>query len=129
MESDGGMALFWTQPSPPSMLQEASVGTSSNAPARATMRLPTSGSRRLDGAEELLELVGGVADAVGELVDDVERTLVLADLQQFVDEILAGLQLAQELGEVLARALELADRAFSRGLGLAPAVDREPLVF
>jgi len=27
-------------------------------------------------------------------VDDVERALVLADLQQLVDEILAGLQLA-----------------------------------
>jgi len=59
----------------------------------------------LDGAKELLQLVGGVADAVGELVDDVERALVLADLQELVDEVLAGLQLAQEIGEVAARRL------------------------
>ena len=67
-----------------------------------------SGSRRLERAEQLLELVGGVANAVGELVDDLERPRVLADLQQLVDEILAGLQLAQQLGKVLARAFELA---------------------
>ncbi len=55
--------------------------------------------------------------------------LVLAHLQQFVDEILVGLQRAQQFGEVLARALELADRAFRRGLELAPALDQELPVF
>src|SRR5258708_3674809 len=88
-------------------------------------RRARSRSRGLDGAEQLLELVRGVADAVGELVNDVERALVLADLQQLVDEILAGLQLAQEIGEFLARPLELADRAFSGALELAPALDQE----
>src|SRR5262249_49768824 len=99
------------------MLQEASARAES-APAAASRR--TSRSRRLERAEQLLELVGCVADAVGELVDDVERTLVLADLQQLVDEVLAGLQLAQQVGEILARALELADRALGRAFELTP---------
>src|SRR5207249_2751499 len=38
------------------------------------------------------------------------------------------LQLAQELGEFLARALELPDRTVGRGLELAPALDQELFV-
>src|SRR5262249_54007731 len=93
----------------------------STAAAKARM----SRSRRLDGAEQLLELVGGVPDSMGGLVNDVEGALVLADLQELVDEILAGLQLAQEVGKFLARPLELADRAFGGALELAPALDQE----
>ena len=78
--------------------------------------------------QELLELVGGVANAVGQPVDDLERLLVLAHLQQLVDEILVGLQRAQQLGEVLARLLELADRALGCDLQLAPALDQELLL-
>src|SRR5258708_34457159 len=106
-----------------SMRARAALRPGRNQPSAAQSR-----PGRLDGAEQLLQLVRGVADAVGELVDDVERALVLPDLQQLIDEILAGLQLAQELGEVLARTLELLDRAFGRGLQLAPAFDQELLV-
>src|SRR3977135_3620390 len=109
------------------MSQEASAKISS-ATAKQPPIFFTSGPGRLDRAEELLQLVGGIANAVGELVDDLERALLLADLQELVDEILAGLQPAQELREVLARALELLDRAFGRGPELAPALDEELLV-
>src|SRR5262245_35234981 len=88
-----------------------------------------SGPRSLDRAEQLLQLVGGVPNPVGELVDHVERALVLANLQELVDEVLAGLQAAQKLGEIPARAVELADRTFGRRLQLAPALDQELLVF
>ena len=62
-------------------------------------------------------------------MDHLERTLVLANLQELVDEILARLQLAQEFGEILARALELPDRALGRALELSPSLDQELLVF
>src|SRR5438093_7299148 len=55
--------------------------------------------RRLDSADELLQLVRGVADVLREAADHFERLLRLPDLHQFVDEILVRLQRAQELGE------------------------------
>ena len=58
-------------------------------------------------------------------MDHFERALVLPDLQEFVDEILVRLQLAQELGEILAGAVKLLDRCFGRCLELAPPLDQE----
>src|SRR5262249_33451198 len=97
-------------------------------PMRAP-RAALSRSRRLDRSQELFELLRGVADAVSKRVNDIERALVLADLQQFVDEIFVGLQLAQQLREFPARSLKFPDRRFGCGPKLAPAVDQELAVF
>src|SRR3954468_4689567 len=92
-------------------------------------RQPASDARRLDRAQKLLEPHRGVADALAELMDDLQGLLVFADLHQLADVVFAGLKRAQQLGKILARAVEILDRGLGRGAQLAPAIDEILLLF
>src|SRR6266571_4763298 len=92
-------------------------------PRRSALPRAASDAWGLDRAEQLLELDRRVANAVAELMDDLQGLLVLADLHQFADIVLAGLKRAQEFGKVLARAVELFDRRLRGGSQFAPAID------
>src|SRR6516225_8879968 len=91
------------------------------APARSR-------ARRLDPADELLELVGGVTDVLGETADDFERLLRLADLDQLVDEILVRLQGPQEFHEFSARGGEFVIGALGLFLEPSPLVEQKLLL-
>src|SRR5579872_1657546 len=100
-----------------------------NALAASPMRwrrviVTTSGSRRLDAPDQLVELGRGVANIVRELANDFQRLLGLPDFQQFADEILVVLQRMQERCELRARVLELLGRTLGLALELAPLVDQ-----
>src|ERR1700704_4250496 len=92
-------------------------------PRRSALPSAASDTRGLDRAEQLLELYRRVTNAFAELTDDLQGLFVLADLHQFANIVLAGLKRAQQLREVLARAVEFFDRRLRGGLQLAPAID------
>ncbi len=75
-------------------------------------------ARRLDPADQTLELIVGFADVLGQALDHFERLLRLPDLDQLVDEILVRLQRPQQLGEFLARRRQLLGGPL--GLGAQP---------
>src|SRR3954463_5913383 len=82
-------------------------------------------SRRLDGADQSFELIRRAADVAGELADHLDRPLRLADLDELVDEVLVGLQGAQQAGELAPCRAELAAGALGFFLDLAPLLDQE----
>src|SRR5208282_2781195 len=88
-------------------------------------RASISRPRRLDPADQALQLVGGAADIAGQLVNDIDDLLRLADLHQFFDEILVGLQRAQQLREAGAGAAELLGGALGVVAQPAPLLDEE----
>src|SRR5215207_9080930 len=69
------------------------------------------GSRRLDPADECLQLLRRVTQLAGELANDLDRFSRPLDLQQLVDEILARLQRSHELGKFHAGLVEIIGRA------------------
>src|SRR3954464_9491270 len=93
-------------------------------PRRSAFRCAASDARRLDRAEQLLELYRRVTNAIAELMNDLQGLLVLADLHQLADVVLAGLKRAQQLRKVLARTVEFPDRRLRGGPQLAPAIDQ-----
>src|SRR5262249_38247227 len=77
-------------------------------------------SRRLDRPDEVLERVGRRSDIVCKLPDDPDRFGRAPDLHQLIDEILAGLEDAQEPDELTPRHAQIARCAFGLLDELAP---------
>ena len=84
---------------------------------RPMITLPTLRPRRLDAADQLVELGRGIADIAREAADDLERLLGLPDFEKLADKILVFLQGLQQTGELRPRVVKLLGRAF--GLSLA----------
>jgi|SRR5580704_6091859 len=59
-------------------------------PAQAQL-MHGSRARRLDAADQLVELRRGIANVLGQAADDIERLLGLPDFDQLADEILVRL--------------------------------------
>src|SRR5271155_503839 len=81
--------------------------------------------RRLDPADQALQLVGGAADVARELVDDVDHLLRLAYLHELFDEVLVGLQRAQQFRKAGAGAAELLIGTLGIVAQLAPLLDEK----
>src|SRR5437762_10663601 len=92
------------------------------------MRGACSYSWWLDRSNEVLQRVGSVADFIRELADDSQGLGRPADLHQFVDEILARLQRAQELHEFLARSAKVVGGPLCLFDQLAPFAHQELLL-
>src|ERR1700735_5233745 len=82
-------------------------------------------SRRLDGADQCVELARRIANLMRELANDLQRLLGLADLDQLADEILVVLQRVQQANELRAGVIELLGRALGLHLELLPLVDEK----
>ena len=53
--------------------------------------------RRLYSTDQMLQLIRRASNIPGQLMNDVDDPLGLADLHEFVDKVLVGLQCAQEI--------------------------------
>src|SRR5207249_1856232 len=87
-----------------------------------------SDSGRLDRADEGFKSVRRGTDVICELANNFKRLRSPPDLHEFVDEILAGLQHAQELHEFAARSPQIVRCSFGLINQLAPFID-EVLLF
>src|SRR6185437_12713757 len=87
--------------------------------ARARLR-----SRRLDAADQLVELIRGVADVMRQAADHLERALGLADFQKLADEILVLLQRLQKPGELRTGIVKFLGSGFGLALQLLPLPDQ-----
>ena len=88
-------------------------------------RVSLSRSGRLDAADQLVELIGSIADVAREAADHFQRLLRLPDLDELADEILVLLQSLQQPGELRAGVVELLGSALGLVLEPAPLIDEE----
>src|SRR5580693_1291607 len=91
---------------------------------RPTFALPGLRSRRLDAADQLVELRRSIADVVRQVTDDFQCLLGLPDLEKLADEVLVGLQGLQQPDELRARLVEFLGGALGLLLEPAPLVDQ-----
>src|SRR5580700_3815273 len=93
------------------------------------MALCASGSRRPDAADQLVQLVGGVADVVRQAADDLKRPFGLTDFDQLADEVFVLLQDLQKTRELRAGVVKLLAGGFGLSLQLPPLVHQELPLF